>query len=68
MKKVKKEAFVADMAGRLKKARATFLVNYQGLDVEAMNSLRRDLRKNQTELQVVKNRLLGLASKDTETA
>lgn len=68
MKKVEKEAFVADMAERLRKAKATFLVNYQGLDVEAMNSLRRDLKKNQTELQVVKNRLLRLASRDTETA
>lgn len=68
MKKVEKEAFVADMAERLKKVRATFLVNYQGLDVEAMNSLRRDLKKNQTELQVVKNRLLRLASRETETA
>jgi len=68
LKKGDKEAFVADMAGRLKKARATFLINYQGLDVEAMNSLRRELKRNQTELQVVKNRLLRLASKDTETS
>ncbi len=68
MKKSEKEALVADMVGRLKKAKATFLIDYQGLDVQAINSLRRDLRKALTELQVVKNRLLRLASKDTETA
>jgi len=68
LKREDKEALVADMADRLKKARGTFLVNYQGLDVEAMNLLRKELKKTQTELQVVKNRLLGLASENTETA
>jgi len=64
----KKEIFVDDMKGRLAKARATFLVNYQGIDVETLNSLRKELRKVNTEFQVVKNRLLKLASRDTQTA
>jgi len=55
------------MKERLEKARATFLVDYQGLDVEAMNNLRGELRKVDAEFQVVKNRLLKLASQDTET-
>jgi large subunit ribosomal protein L10 len=55
------------MNSRLQKAQATFLVDYQGLDVEALNSLRQELRKSNTEFQVVKNRLLKLASQDTET-
>jgi len=63
-----KEAFIEDMKGRLQKAQATFLVDYQGLDVEAMNSLRTELRKSNTEFRVVKNRLLNLASLDTDTA
>ena len=67
MNKEQKEAFVSDMKGRLEKAEATFLVDYKGLDVEAINSIRRELDKSQTELRVVKNRLLRLASKDTDT-
>lgn len=67
MKKSDKEAFVNTMKERLEKARATFLVDYQGLDVEAMNNLRGELRKVDAEFQVVKNRLLKLASQDTET-
>jgi len=64
----KKEILVGDMKGSLAKARATFLVNYQGIDVETLNSLRRELRKVNTEFRVVKNRLLKRASQDTQTA
>lgn len=67
MKKSEKEQFVADLSERLKKATATFLVDYQGLDVESINRLRGELRKAETEFQVVKNRLLKIASADTET-
>ncbi len=68
MNKQDKEKFIEDMRGRLQKAQATFLVDYQGLDVEAMNSIRTELRKSNTEFRVVKNRLLNLASHDTDTA
>lgn len=67
MDKDKKKAFIDEMNERLKKARATFVVDYQGLDVESMNKIRGELRKINTEFYVVKNRLLKLASKDTET-
>ncbi len=68
MKREEKESLVADMAARLQKAKAAYLVDYQGLTVEIMNALRKQLRKNDVEFQVVKNRLLKLASKDTDTA
>jgi large subunit ribosomal protein L10 len=68
LKRKDKEILVGDMVDRLKRARATFLVDYQGLDVEAMNALRGELRKKEAELQVVKNRLLKLACKETDTA
>jgi large subunit ribosomal protein L10 len=67
LKKSEKEQFVADLSERLKRATATFLVDYQGLDVTSINRLRGELRKAETEFQVVKNRLLKIASKDTET-
>ena len=68
MNKKEKENFVEEMKGRLQKARATFLVDYKGLDVESVNSVRTALRKSETEFRVVKNRLLKLASLDTDTS
>jgi large subunit ribosomal protein L10 len=68
LKREEKEALVADMAERLEKAEATFLVDYQGLNVEMMTALRKDLRKNQAEFHVVKNRLLKLACKESGTS
>jgi large subunit ribosomal protein L10 len=67
MDRQEKEKFVADLHGRLKKARGTFLVEYKGLDVESMNRLRKELKKVDAEFQVVKNRLLKLAGEETDT-
>jgi large subunit ribosomal protein L10 len=63
----KKETFITDMNVRLKKAKATFLVDYQGLNMESMDKIRGELRKVDVEFQVVKNRLLKLACKDTDS-
>jgi large subunit ribosomal protein L10 len=68
MKKENKENLVSDLNDRLKKAQGTFLLHYQGLKVEPMGRLRRELRTVDTEFQVVKNRLLKLASEGTGTA
>jgi large subunit ribosomal protein L10 len=67
MNRREKEQFVADLHGQLEKAQGTFLVSYKGLNVEAMNRLRRELKKVECEFHVVKNRLLKLASEETET-
>ena len=67
MDRKEKEIFVADMNDRLQRAKATFLVDYQGLHVEAMNKLRKELKGIGTDFQVVKNRLMKLACQDTET-
>lgn len=67
MDKNEKAQFITDMNSRLKKAQATFLVDYKGIDVESMNRIRGELRKIGAELRVVKNRLVKLASRDTDT-
>ncbi|MCP4682112.1 MAG: 50S ribosomal protein L10 [Desulfobacterales bacterium] len=67
MNKEEKEKFIADLHGRLEKSEGTFLVEYQGLNVEATNRLRNEIRKVNAEFQVVKNRLLKLACKETES-
>ena len=68
MNKQEKEEFVADLHGRLEKAQGVFVVDYQGLNVEAINKLRGELRREAVEFKVVKNRLLKLASQSTDTA
>ena len=67
MEKKKKELFISDMNSRLKKAQATFLVEYQGIDAGSMNRVRGELRKIGAEFKVIKNRLLKLASLGTGT-
>lgn len=67
MDRNEKENFVAEMNERLQRAKATFLVDYQGLHVEAINKLRNELRGIGTDFRVVKNRLMKLACQDTET-
>ena len=67
MDRKEKEKFVNKLQTRIKQAEGTFLVDYQGLNVEAINRLRKELKNVGTEFQVVKNRLLKLASADTET-
>jgi large subunit ribosomal protein L10 len=63
-----KEKVVTGLKEGLGRACGTFLVDYQGLNVEALTKLRRELREADIEFQVVKNRLLLIASQGTETA
>ena len=65
MNKNDKAVFITDMKGRLERAEAIFLVDYKGLDVEAMNRIRGELRRIDTEFQVVKNRLMKRATQGT---
>ena len=67
MDRQEKKEFVADLRSRLEKAQGTFIVEYRGINVEGMSRLRKELKKADAELRVVKNRLLKLASRDTET-
>ena len=68
MNKQEKEEVIRQMAEKLKRAKGAFVVSYQGIDVETMTALRKELRKHQIEFQVVKNRLLKRASQDTGTS
>lgn len=63
-----KERVVTELKEGLGRACGTFLVDYQGLNVEALTKLRRELTEAGIEFQVVKNRLLLIACQDTQTA
>jgi large subunit ribosomal protein L10 len=63
-----KEKTVTDLRERLGRAYGIFVVDYQGLKVEELTRLRRELKEAEIEFQVVKNRLLAIACRDTDTA
>ncbi len=63
-----KKNIVAAMHNSFIQAQIVILTDYKGLDVTAMNALRRKLRQGGVEYQVVKNSLLIRASEDTDVA
>jgi large subunit ribosomal protein L10 len=63
-----KEEVVANLKEGLGRAYGAFVVDYQGLNVEALTKLRRELTAADIEFQVVKNRLLLIACQETQTA
>ena len=64
----KKKQIAEDLKGRFEKSTLVILTDYKGLDVAAMNALRRKLRETNTEYQVVKNSLLVRASEGNDVA
>ena len=63
-----KQQITEDLHERFSRSAIIVLTDYKGLDVTAINSLRRKLREANIEYQVVKNTLLVRAAEDTEVA
>lgn len=61
----KKKEIVQELHEKFSKSKVVIITDYKGLDVEAINELRRKLRESDIEYKVVKNTLLVRASKDT---
>lgn len=57
-----KQAYVAELADKLKAAAGGVLVDYKGISVEEDTKLRKDLRENGVDYFVVKNTLLKRAA------
>ncbi len=57
-----KQQIAEDLHERFAKSAIIVLTDYKGLDVAAMNDLRRKLREANIEYQVVKNTLLVRAT------
>ena len=68
MKLEEKQKIAEDLHERFSKSAIVVVTDYKGLDVSAMNDLRRKLREEDIEFQVAKNTLLMRAAKDTEVA
>lgn len=66
MNRDSKQQIISELHEKLAKAKAAFLADFRGLNVEKATELRNELRKAQVEYKVVKNTLLELASKGTD--
>lgn len=62
MARPEKIAVVDEIADKIQKTQSLYLTDFTGLDVEAINDLRRILRENAVEYRVVKNTLARLAA------
>ena len=63
-----KQQISQDLHDRFSRSAVILVTDYKGLDVAAMNTLRRKLREAEIEYQVVKNTLLVRAAEGTEVA
>jgi large subunit ribosomal protein L10 len=55
---------ISAISERFKKAKAAFLIDFKGMTVEQVTNLRKNLRKEDAEMRVVRNTLAKLALKD----
>lgn len=65
MKKVEKERIVTDLHQRLTQAKAVFVTDFRGMNVVTLERLRRNLKQQGDEYQVVKNTLFLRAAEGT---
>jgi large subunit ribosomal protein L10 len=63
-----KQKITEDLHERFSKSAIVVVTDYKGLDVSSINTLRRKLRAEDIEFQVVKNTLLIRAAQDTDVA
>jgi len=68
MRLEQKKEIAGDLHDRFLKTKIVIATDYKGLDVEAINDLRRKLRESGSEYQVVKNTLLRRAAEDTDVS
>ncbi|MEZ4873379.1 MAG: 50S ribosomal protein L10 [Bdellovibrionales bacterium] len=64
MTRAKKAEEISAISDRFARARAAFLVDFKGMDVEQVTQLRKSLRPIDAEMKVVRNTLAKLALKD----
>lgn len=65
MSRKEREGIVASLTERLQQARAMFVVDYTGLNVDKITGLRREVRGAGAEVRVAKNTLLKIVVKNT---
>src|ERR1700694_4663083 len=59
--KSQKEDVINEVAGLLGESKMTVVAKYKGINVKALQSLRKEARENGTKVKIVKNRLVKQA-------
>ena len=62
--RAQKKDLVSGLSDRFGRAKAAFLIDFKGLDVERMTNLRKKLGRMDTEVKVVRNTLAKVALKE----
>lgn len=62
--RAQKAEMIADLSDRFSRAKAAFLVDFKGINVENVTKLRKQLSSMNAEMRVVRNTLAKLALKD----
>jgi large subunit ribosomal protein L10 len=65
LNQAEKAQAISKLTEKINRAKVAVLISFQGLNVEKMNMLRRELKKVSSELVVAKNTLLERASQGT---
>ena len=65
MKKEEKASIVEELSGKFAKAKLAIVADYRGMTVAGLESLRRELKKNNAEIRGAKNTLLRRAVQGT---
>ena len=68
LSKETKQEVINQISERFKSNPSVFVVEYKGLTVKELETVRKDLRKTNSELKIVKNTLLKKAAEDTDAA
>ncbi len=66
MNRQQKEAVVKNISGQLKESNASFLIDYKGLSVAQLQSLRSNLRQFDGVIKITKARLMKIAAQEIE--
>jgi len=64
-RRIEKANLISGLNERFKRAKAIIITDFKGLNVNALNSLRKELREKGMEYKVAKNTLIRLALKET---
>lgn len=65
MKREEKTSIVEELSGKFSKAKIAIVADYRGMSVSSLESLRRELKKSNSEIRVAKNTLLRRAVQGT---
>ena len=66
MNKQQKQTYITEMTAQLENSEAVLVTHYQGLNVNQLDELRKQMRKHGIQFKVTKNRITKLALKNSK--